>query len=494
MNKDDPRDQDIKAQRKRRSRGKEARADLETLISTGPVGIIVFDAGTGLPVSINCESRRILGDLPAPADGGEQLFESLTFRRGDGREMGRDEFPLAQALSTGETVRAEPIVIQVPDVGSVTTLVSATPIRSEAGEVESVVVTLQDLTPLEELEGQRAGLLGRVSHELRTQLTSIRGSATSLLEAGSDRHPAEMRPFLRILLEQAEHLHGLIGDLLDKANIQTGPLPIHPEAAETDVTIPAVEGAATVPPRSPASPRQEAREETRILVVDDDPQARRYARDALSEAGYESIATAGPEAALPLMEAHRPDLVLLDLMGPGGGGLELMRDILGRADGPVIFLSGDDPGEVIARAFEAGAADYIVKPFSPIELVARLGAARRRPAPRPAEPTQPYVLGPLTVDYGQRLVTLADRPVALTAAEYELLFELSIHAGGVVTHNQLLRRLWGPTHSGDMRLLRTLVRRLRRKLADDATSPTYLFAEPRVGYRMPKPQPEPGTA
>ena len=215
MNKDDPRDQDIKAQRKRRSRGKEARADLETLISTGPVGIIVFDAGTGLPVSINRESRRILGDLPAPEDGGEQLFESLTFRRSDGREMGRDEFPLAQALSTGETVRAEPIVIQVPDVGSVTTLVSATPIRSEAGEVESVVVTLQDLTPLEELEGQRA------------------------------------------------------------------------EAAETDVTIPAVEGAATVPPRSPASPRQEAREETRILVVDDDPRARRYARDALSEAGYD---------------------------------------------------------------------------------------------------------------------------------------------------------------------------------------------------------------
>ena len=171
-----------------------------------------------------------------------------------------------------------------------------------------------------------------------------------------------------------------------------------------------------------------------------------------------------------------------------------MRDILGRADGPVIFLSGDDPGEVIARAFEAGAADYIVKPFSPIERVARLGAARRRPAPRPGEPTQPYVLGPLTVDYGHRLVTLADRPVALTAAEYELLFELSIHAGGVVTHDQLLRRLWGPTHSGDMRLLRTLVRRLRRKLADDATSPTYLFAEPRVGYRMPKPQPEPGTA
>ncbi len=107
------------------------------------------------------------------------------------------------------------------------------------------MVTLQDLTPLEELGGQRAGLLGRVSHELRTQLTSIRGSATSLLEAGSDRHPAEMRPFLRILLEQAEHLHGLIGDLLDKANIQTDPLPIHPEAAEIDVTIPAVEGAAT---------------------------------------------------------------------------------------------------------------------------------------------------------------------------------------------------------------------------------------------------------
>ena len=209
-----------------------ARADLETLIDTSPVGVLVFDAKTGGVTSVNREARRIVSGLHMPDGSAEELLDMLTFRRADGREISLEEFPLAQALSTGETVRAEEIVIEVPGGGSVTTLVNATPIRSEEGEVVSVVVTLQDMTPLEEMERLRAEFLGMVSHELRTPLTSIKGSAATLTEAASDLDPAEMLQFFRIIGEQADYMRDLIGDLLDVARIETGELSVAPAPAE----------------------------------------------------------------------------------------------------------------------------------------------------------------------------------------------------------------------------------------------------------------------
>ena len=207
-----------------------ARTGLEALVNTSPVGVLVFDAGTGALTSINREARRIVSGLCMPGGSAEQLLEVLSFRRADGREVSLEEFPLAQALSTGEAVRAEEIVIQAPDGRSVATLVNATPIRSEEGEVESpvesVVVTLQDLTPLEEMERLRAEFLGMVSHELRTPLSTIKGSATTLLEAASDLDPAEMLQFFRIINQQADYMRDLIGDLLDVARIETGTLPV----------------------------------------------------------------------------------------------------------------------------------------------------------------------------------------------------------------------------------------------------------------------------
>ena len=152
----------------------------------------------------------------------------LTFRRADGREVSLVEFPLAQGLRTGETVRAEEIVLQSPGGRSVTTLVNATPIFLEEGEVESVVVTIQDMTPMEELERLRAEFLGMVSHELRTPLSSIKGSAATLTEAASDLDPAEMLQFYRIIGEQADYMRDLIGDLLDVARIETGELSVAP--------------------------------------------------------------------------------------------------------------------------------------------------------------------------------------------------------------------------------------------------------------------------
>ena len=214
-----------------------ARADLETLINTSPVGVLVFDAGTGSPVSVNREARRIVSALHGPDGSAEQVLEVLTFRRADGREVSLEEFPLAQALSTGETVRAEEIVFQVPGGRSVTTLVNATPIRSEDGGVESVVVTLQDLTPLEELERLRAEFLAMVSHELRAPLTSIKGSAATLIGSGSSLDPAAALQFHRIIDEQADHMQSLITDLLDVARIETGALSVSPESSDAAVLV-----------------------------------------------------------------------------------------------------------------------------------------------------------------------------------------------------------------------------------------------------------------
>ena len=252
-------------------------------------------------------------------------------------------------------------------------------------------------------------------------------------------------------------------------------------------TIPVAGDAVAGVPRLSARRERAEKERTRILTVDDDPQTLRYVRDALARAGYASIVTADPQEAASLVEANDPHLVLLDLMLPGTDGIELMGDILDMADVPVIFLSAYGQEEIIARAFENGAADYVVKPFSPTELVARIKAAlRKREAPEWAEPSKPYVFEDLTIDYAQRRVTLAGRPVQLTAIEYGLLFELSANAGRVMTYGRLLQRVWGLRNSGDSRRVRTAAKQLRRKLGDDANNPTYILNEPRVGYRMEK--------
>ena len=608
-----------------------ARAYLETLIDTSPVGVVVFNAGSGVPVSLNREGRRLVDGLTNPGQTAEQLLDVLTFRRADGREISLGEFPLAEALSTGETVRAEEIVIGVPDGRSVSVLLNATAIRSEEGQVESVVVTLQDMTALEELDRLRAEFLGMVSHELRAPLTSIKGSAATVLGSSADMDPAVVRQFFRIIDEQADHMHDLVADLLDVARIETGTLPVTPEPAEVAVlvdrarstftsaggrnnlaidippdlplvmadrrrivqvvgnllsnaakhssessvitvtvvredfhvavsvadegrgipserlpylfrkftrtdgddlgsgvagsglglaickgiveahggriwaesegpgmgarftfTIPTVEEAGSgtaigLPPLSTSAARRavaEAGEGARVLAVDDDPQALRYVRDALLKSGYTPVVTGDPEEALRLVGEEKPDLVLLDLMLPGTDGIELMKDILGAGDVPVIFLSAYGRDELIARAFDMGAVDYVVKPFSPTELAARIRAALRRRAA--SEPSEPYVLGDLTIDYAERSVTLAGRPLPLIAMEYRLLAELSANAGRVLTHEHLLERVWGEKSSGDVRPMRTIVSKLRRKLGDDADNPTYIFTEPRVGYRMPR--------
>ena len=596
-----------------------ARAYLETLLNLAPVGVLVLDAETAALTSVNREATRIVGDLVAPGSSIQDLLEAATVRTVDGRGVLEAETAFANALRSREGVRAEEIVIDTPDGRSVTVVANATPIRASGETVDTVVVTLQDMTPLEELERLRAEFLGIVGHELRTPLTSIKGSAITLLEAPSTLDPAEVVQYYRIINEQADHMRGLITDLIDIVRIETGTLSIAPEPSdvatlldearnlflsaggrgtvrvnvapdlptvmadrrrfvqvvnnllsnaarnshETSVIrleavhegthlaisitdkgrgVPAerlpylfqkftpedsdqnrdlglglaickgiVEAhggriwaesdglglgsrftftllASEEPLRTRSRPSElstsdDEDSKTRVLVIDDDPRALKLVRDALSIAGYEPIVTGDPKHAASLVDETRPGVVLLDLMLPGTDGIELMRKILDSHDVPVIFLSAYDQDELIARAFEMGAVDYIVKPFAPTELAARVKAALRKQA----NPSSSYSLGDLAINYAGRRVEILGRVVDLTPTEYGVLVELSTNPGIVRTHDQLLQRVWGPAKVGDARPLRTVVKNLRRQLGDKAKSPQYIQTVPHVGYRMPKP-------
>ena len=229
-------------------------------------------------------------------------------------------------------------------------------------------------------------------------------------------------------------------------------------------------------------------ESATILAIDDDPHLLRYVRNTLSEAGYTCMGTGSPDELVHFLEIEQPDLVLLDLILPGVSGFDVMKRIRKVSTVPVIFLSGHSGEEHIVQALRMGADDYIVKPFSPNELVARIEASlRKRAVFDHAEVQKPYRLGELNIDYMERGVTIFDRPVHLTATEYKLLFELSINSGRVLTHDQILQRVWGPEYSGDAQLVRAMVKKVRRKLGEDGSDPKYIMTQPRVGYMMAKP-------
>ena len=604
----------------------QARANLQALVNTVPVGVLVFNAKSGEPVFVNQETRRISSELATSDIAAENVLKSLTIRRANGAEISLNQLPLATALSTGETVRAEEIVLNVPGGRKVTGLLNATPICSDDGEIESFVIAIQDLTPLEESDRLRAEFLGLVGHELRTPLAAIKGSASTLVDEMPSLDPAEATQFCRIIVDQTERMRNLISDLLDIARIEAGTFSVslkREEVAEllddarvtflatgntsnlrveipqslsavmadkrriTQVVVNLLNNAAkhssnaslihvfaeltathvaitvaddgdgipndripllfrrfsearglngdsglglvickgiveahggriwaesdglgtgarftfTLPAYetsqvaaiedAEASPRgrlNASKQGNRILVVDDDPQVLRYVRDVVAKAGFAPRVTADPEEVPRLLEEGDPDLALLDLMLPGTNGIELMKTVHKHSALPVIFLSAYGQDDVITRAFEEGAADYVVKPFSPTELVARIKAAlqKQKAGHSFVEPVEPYFVGDLGIEFKGQVVTLCGRPIELTNTEYRVLVELAANADRIVKNEELLNRVWGRDKSSGSEPVRTIVKRLCSKLDDDANDPTYIFTKRRVGYWMPR--------
>jgi two-component system KDP operon response regulator KdpE len=202
----------------------------------------------------------------------------------------------------------------------------------------------------------------------------------------------------------------------------------------------------------------------------------------LSGHGYQMFEAVNGQEALSAVMAHRPDLVVLDLGLPDMDGIEVTRRLREWTQVPIIIVTVQEQEAAKVAALDAGADDYVTKPFSMGELLARMRAALRRAAAPTGEPV--FSSGELTVDLARRLVTVSGREVQLTPTEYDLLRALVTFAGKVLTHRQLLRQVWGAGYEGEAHLLRVNMSNLRHKLEPDATRPYYILTEPGVGYRL----------
>ena len=222
----------------------------------------------------------------------------------------------------------------------------------------------------------------------------------------------------------------------------------------------------------------------RILVVDDDPQIRRVMRVTLTAQGYEVDDARSGDEALEKLRERRSDLVLLDMNMPGLSGIETCRLIRADSEVGIIMLTVRDSEADKVEALDAGADDYVTKPFRTPELLARIRAAlRRSPSARAAE-IRHLALGPIEVDFEARRVQAGDRRVRLTPKELDVLRYLALHAGKVVTHRELLQAVWGPDYGDEVDYLRVIVNQLRKKIEADPSHPVYLLTEPWVGYRL----------
>jgi two-component system, OmpR family, KDP operon response regulator KdpE len=221
-----------------------------------------------------------------------------------------------------------------------------------------------------------------------------------------------------------------------------------------------------------------------VLLVDDEPPIRRLLRTALAAHNYRLIEATTGEDALQQAATRQPDLIIVDLGLPDIDGLQVIRRLREWTATPIIVLSARGQERDKIEALEAGADDYVSKPFGVGELVARLRAAWRR-ATRGNRPEEPvFVLGALKVDQAHRRTIVADREIHLTPIEYRLLTTLIRYAGKVVTHDQLLKEVWGPPYVGQSHYVRVYMAQLRRKLEENAARPRYLLTEPGVGYRL----------
>ena len=219
----------------------------------------------------------------------------------------------------------------------------------------------------------------------------------------------------------------------------------------------------------------------RVLVVDDEAPIRRYLRAALGAQGLTVYESASGEEALQAVLSHRPDIIILDLGLPDIDGIEVTRRLREWSQTPIIILSVREAEQDKIAALDAGADDYLTKPFGTGELLARMRVALRKQSSAANEPV--FESNGLSVDFARRLVTVNEQEVQLTPTEYDLLKILVTHAGKVITHHQLLRQVWGDGYD-DMHILRVNISNLRGKIEPDPSRPSYIHTEPGVGYRL----------
>jgi two-component system, OmpR family, KDP operon response regulator KdpE len=223
-----------------------------------------------------------------------------------------------------------------------------------------------------------------------------------------------------------------------------------------------------------------------ILVVDDEPQIRRFLRTSLAAHGYGVLEASNGADALRLASSERPDLMVLDLGLPDTDGFEVLKGLREWSHMPIFILSVRQAEAEKVKVLEAGADDYVTKPFGTAEFVARVKSALRRRMQQPAgEPV--FVVGGLQFDLARRVVTLDGAEIHLSPKQYRLLQMLVQNAGKVVTHEQLLREIWGADHTEDVQYLRVFVRKIRNKIEADPARPRYLLTELGVGYRLRAP-------
>ncbi len=220
----------------------------------------------------------------------------------------------------------------------------------------------------------------------------------------------------------------------------------------------------------------------RVLIIDDERPIRRFLTTILQAHDYVTYESSSGEEALPAVTRYRPDVVILDLGLPGIDGVEVTRRLREWTDIPIIILSVRDQESDKVAALDAGADDYLTKPFGAGELMARLRAALRRAIHPGSEPV--LMFDQLTVDLSRRRVTLGQEEVQLTPTEYDLLRILVSNAGKVITHQQLLRQVWGEGYDGEVHLLRVNISNLRRKVEPEPARPRYVTTEPGIGYRF----------
>ena len=536
----------------------QAKSDLETLIDISPMGVAVYDAKSGAMVSYNQEMHRIVGDVDLAVNQSGPLKEVLTFRRADGRVIPLSELPVARVMLSGETVRADEVIVDFPDGTSSTTLVSAAPIFAATGEISSVVLTVQDMAPLEDLERLRAEFLGMVSEELRAPLATIKGSTAALMEILRSLNPTESLQLLRIIDQQADLMRSHINSLIELSKIETGTLSIFPElssvvelidlasrefgrthagavvdadisaglplvmadrerlslvlqnlfsqvsrispmsssvqvsASVLDIyvaiavsfdpeaapgegfvgrlihpaeyeqgietqefggydlafaycrgiveahggriraergdrgygtvftfTLPAAEevtesisetySAAPLyeDDQFPIQPSSTFRDRVKILLAVPNAKTMGTVRRTLSDSDYSTIVTLDLSRVESLLAEEKPELIVLDLNSPETEGLRLTRRLTSEYNTPVIVLSGKGDDESVVRAFEMGADDYVVMPFSPSELLARIKSSLRKRTDSVQPRSQArYESGNVLVNYDARTLTV----------------------------------------------------------------------------------------